>query len=182
MRKVLYILGQLDDMDVDWLARQGRKREIPAGEVLVREGMPCPSVFILLEGGMDVTIHGLGCVANLASGEMIGELSFVDSAPPSATVTAQTVCVVLDVDKTLLAAQLARDDGFARRFYQAIAMFLADRLRGTVRRMGYGAGANLDSPDVLTDELDEKLLDAVSLAGDRFDRLVRTLATARAHG
>ncbi|MBR9972543.1 cyclic nucleotide-binding domain-containing protein [Magnetospirillum sulfuroxidans] len=181
MRKVLYILGQLDDMDVDWLARQGRKRQIPAGEVLVREGMPCSSVFILLEGGVEVTIQGLGCVANLASGEMIGELSFVDSAPPSATVTAQTACVVLDVDKTLLAAQLARDDGFARRFYQAIAMFLADRLRGTVRRMGYGAGASLDSADVLTDELDEKLLDAVSLAGDRFDRLVRTLATARAH-
>ncbi len=181
MRKVLYILGQLDDMDVDWLARQGRKREIPAGSVLVREGTPCASVFILLEGGMEVSIQGLGRVAELASGEMIGELSFVDSAPPSATVTAASNCVVLDVDKALLSAQLARDDGFARRFYQAIAMFLADRLRGTVRRMGYGAGASLDSEEVLADELDERLLDSVSLAGDRFDRLIRTLATARAH-
>lgn len=181
MRKVLYILGQLDDMDVDWLARNGRRRTVAAGDTLVREGMPCASVFILLDGGMEVSITGLGRVATLGAGEMIGELSFVDSAPPSATVTAQTACVMLDLDKGMLAAQLARDDGFARRFYKAIAMFLADRLRGTVRRMGYGADASMDSDQVLADELDEGLLDTVSLAGDRFDRLIRTLSTARAH-
>lgn len=179
MRKVLYILGLLDDMDVDWLARQGRKRTIASGEVLVREGTPCQSVFLLIDGSMAVSIQGLGRVATLGSGEMIGELSFVDSAPPSATVTAETTCQILDVDKQLLAAHLSRNEGFARRFYQAIAMFLADRLRGTVRRMGYGAGGSLDSDEVLADELDEKLLDTVSLAGERFDRLIRTLATAR---
>lgn len=179
MRKVLYILGLLDDLDVDWLARQGRKRLIPAGEVLVREGTPCQSVFILIAGSMAVTIQGLGQVATLGSGEMIGELSFVDSAPPSATVTALSACEILDVDKHLLAGQLARNEGFARRFYQAIAMFLADRLRGTVRRMGYGAGDSLEGDDILADELDAKLLDTVSLAGERFDRLIRTLAMAR---
>ncbi|MGE5478718.1 MAG: cyclic nucleotide-binding domain-containing protein [Bacteroidales bacterium] len=180
MRKVLYILGQLDDLDVDWLARNGSKRQISTGTMLVEEGRACPSLFILLEGGMDVTIKGLGLVASLGAGEMIGELSFVDSAPPSATVTAASSCSVLEVDKQMLNAQLARDQGFARRFYQAIAMFLADRLRGTVRRMGYGSGTSLDSDEILADELDEKLLDNVSLAGDRFDRLIRTLATARA--
>jgi len=178
MRKVLYILGLLDDLDVDWLARHGRKRTIAPGEILVREGLTCPSVFILLNGSMGVTIAGLGRVATLGAGEVIGELSFVDSAPPSATVTAETGCDILDVDKGVLAAQLAGNDAFARRFYQAIAMFLADRLRGTVRRLGYGAGASLDSDEILADELDEKLLDTVSLAGERFDRLIRTLATA----
>lgn len=178
MRKVLYILGLLDDLDVDWLARNGRKRAIAPGEILVREGGACPSVFILLNGSMGVTIAGLGRVATLGAGEVIGELSFVDSAPPSATVTAETGCDILDVDKAVLAAQLAGNDAFARRFYQAIAMFLADRLRGTVRRLGYGAGASLDSDEILADELDEKLLDTVSLAGERFDRLIRTLATA----
>jgi CRP/FNR family cyclic AMP-dependent transcriptional regulator len=180
MRKVLYILGLLDDMDVDWLARQGRKRSVAPGEELVRQGTPCQSVFILIDGSMAVTIQGLGRVATLGPGEMIGELSFVDSAPPSATVTAETTCHILEVDKQLLSVQLGRDDGFARRFYQAIAMFLADRLRGTVRRMGYGAESSLDSDEILADELDEKLLDTVSLAGERFDRLIRTLATARA--
>lgn len=178
MRKVLYILGLLDDLDVDWLARHGRKRAIAPGEILVREGLACPSVFILLNGSMGVTIAGLGRVATLGAGEVIGELSFVDSAPPSATVTAETGCDILDVDKGVLAAQLAANDAFARRFYQAIAMFLADRLRGTVRRLGYGAGGSLDSDEILADELDEKLLDTVSLAGERFDRLIRTLATA----
>lgn len=179
MRKVLYILGLLDDLDVDWLARNGRKRGVAAGEALVREGMECRSVSILLTGSMAVTIKGLGQVATLGAGEVIGELSFVDSAPPSATVTATTACDILEVDKRILAEQLARNEGFARRFYQAIAMFLADRLRGTVRRMGYGGEVGLDSAEILADELDEKLLDTVSLAGERFDRLLRTLAMAR---
>lgn len=179
MRKVLYILGQLDDLDVDWLARAGIRRRLDPGHALVREGQPCHSVFILLDGGMAVTIDGLGVVANLGAGEMIGELSFVDSAPPSATVTARTPCLVLEVGKAALAAKLDQDNGFARRFYQAIAMFLADRLRGTVRRMGYGAAGDLGGDAVLEDELDEKLLDQVSLAGDRFDRLLRTLTGTR---
>ncbi len=179
MRKVLYILGQLDDLDVEWLATHGRRRAVPPGQELVREGAPCASVFILVDGTMAVSIAGLGRVAVLGPGEMIGELSFVDSAPPSATVTADGACVVLEVDKRALAEQLARNDGFARRFYQAIAMFLADRLRGTVRRMGYGGGAGLDSEQVLEDELDERLLDSVSLAGERFHRLLRILAGAR---
>jgi len=180
MRKVLYILGQLDDLDVSWIARNGQRRALSSGAVLVRERVPCQSVYILIDGEMSVDIDGLGRVATLGSGEMIGELSFVDSAPPSATVTALTQCVVLDISKQALAAQLGRDDGFAKRFYQAIALFLADRLRGTVRRMGYGAASTLDTDEVLADELDEKLLDTVSLAGDRFDRLMRTLASAKA--
>ncbi len=180
MRKVLYILGQLDDLDVSWIARNGLRRSLPPGTALVRERVPCGSVFILLDGEMSVDIEGLGRVASLGAGEMIGELSFVDSAPPSATVTAQSQCSVLEIDKRTLSAQLDQDDGFAKRFYRAIALFLADRLRGTVRRMGYGAAASLDTDDVLADELDEKLLDTVSLAGDRFDRLMRTLASARA--
>jgi hypothetical protein len=29
MRKVLYILGQLDDADVEWLATNGQRRSLP---------------------------------------------------------------------------------------------------------------------------------------------------------
>ena len=65
------------------------------------------------------------------------------------------------------------------RFYRALSFFLADRLRGTVRRLGYGQAGGLDTDDVLEDELDDRLLDSVSLAGDRFDRMLKILAGAR---
>lgn len=176
MRKVLYILGQLDDMDVEWMARQGRRRAVNAGDVLVRQNEQSDHLFIVLDGRMDVVVRNVGNVAALGAGEIIGELSFVDSAPPSASVTAAGPGSVLMLEKKVLAAKLASDVGFAMRFYRAIALFLADRLRGTVQRMGYSADQPLQEDTVQGDELDEGLLDTVSLAGDRFDRLLKRLA------
>ncbi|GAB2180919.1 hypothetical protein DLREEDagrD3_11420 [Denitratisoma sp. agr-D3] len=179
MRKVLYILGQLDDMDVDWLSRNGIKRRIDAGTAIVRQGQPVQSLFVLLEGRLGITVKGLGHIASVGPGELIGELSFVDRAPPSATVAAEGECVVLEVDKKALEAKLAADPAFGHRFFRALALFLADRLRGTMQRMGYGGDSGLDSEEILEDELDDNILDGVSLAGDRFDRLLRTLSEAR---
>jgi len=179
MRKVLYILGQLDDMDVDWLSRNGIKRRIPGGTDIVRQGQPVQSLFVLLEGRMGISVAKLGRIVTVGPGEVIGELSFVDRAPPSATVSADGDCVVLEVDKKALEAKLAADAGFGHRFFRALALFLADRLRGTMQRMGYGEGSGLDSDEILEDELDDNILDGVSLAGDRFDRLLRTLSEAR---
>ncbi|CAK0740139.1 hypothetical protein CCP3SC15_1080012 [Gammaproteobacteria bacterium] len=38
MRKVLFILGQLSDTDVDWLANNGKRERIAKGVVLIRSG------------------------------------------------------------------------------------------------------------------------------------------------
>ncbi|MBF0332251.1 MAG: cyclic nucleotide-binding domain-containing protein [Alphaproteobacteria bacterium] len=180
MRRVLYILGQLDDLDVEWLAKVAAKRQLRAGDTLVREGVASRSMFIILDGHAEVGVQGIGVLATLGVGDMVGELSFVDSAPPSATVTCQTPCVVLDIAKADITERLGRDQGFGMRFYRAIALFLADRLRGTVRRMGLGGdGEAMNADQILEDELDENILNSVTLAGERFDRLVRTLASAR---
>jgi CRP-like cAMP-binding protein len=178
MRKVLYILGQFDDLDVEWLARVGRKRRLAPGEAVIRQGEPTRCVSILLEGHLEVVIAGLGRVAHLGPGEIVGEMSFVDSAPPSATVSADGEAVVLEVAKRDIEDKTRTDQGFGFRFYKAIALFLADRLRTTQQqqRKAAGADADLESEAVQVDELDEKLLDTLSLAGDRFDRLLRRLA------
>ena len=111
----------------------------------------------------------------LKSGEVVGEMSFVDSARPSATVLANGDAMVLELPKPDLEAKIAADTGFGMRFYRALALFLADRLR-TVQQSKAVGGAVLDSDNVQEDELDEKLLDTVSLGGDRFDRMMRRLA------
>ncbi len=180
MRKVLYILGQLDDLDVQWLVRVGRKRALADGDVLVRQGVHAPSLYILIEGQTMVTIAGVEPVVMLNPGEMIGELSFVDSTPPSATVTAAGPCTVLEVPKTGLKEKIAADVGFGFRFYKAMALFLADRLRATQDQQKQRTGVDLVSTAAQADELDDAVLDALSLAGGRFERLLRTLAGAPA--
>ena len=180
MRKVLYMLAQLDDLDVQWLSRVGSKRRVAPGEAIIRQDERSPYLFILIEGNLAVEVAGIGRVALLQQGEMLGEMSFVDSAPPSATVLAEGPALVLEVPKDALNEKIAEDAGFGMRFYRAIALFLADRLRTAQQRKASGGKVTLQAGDkAQADELDDMLLDTVSLAGDRFDRLLRTLAEAR---
>ena len=180
MRKILYVLGQLEDQDVEWMARVGTRRRVPAGTVLIEEGIPVPAMYVLIDGRLEVSVKSLGSIAALGAGEVVGEMSFVDRSPPSATVAAAEDCTVLEIQKRLIQDKLADDHAFGHRFYRALATFLADRLRGTVERLGYGeAGGDLGSDEMLRDELDEAVLDTVSLAGERFHRLLQTLSGSR---
>jgi CRP/FNR family transcriptional regulator, cyclic AMP receptor protein len=114
-------------------------------------------------------------VARLRSGEIVGEMSFVDSRPPSATVQAVEPSSVLAIPRLALKARLSQDAFFAARFYRAMAVFLSDRLRSTVGLLGYGSGQTLEDEATYADEIDTTVLDNVSLAGARFDLLQRRL-------
>ncbi len=180
MRKVLVILGQLQDPDVEWMARTGVKRTFKDGATIIEEGISGEKLFILLDGRLRIEDSKIGTIASLGTGEIVGEMSFVDDAPPSASVVADGDCSVLELSHASLEARMEAEPAFGKRLYKALCFFLADRLRGTVQRFGYGQVGSLSSDDVLEDELDERLLDMVSIAGERFDRMLRTLASARA--
>src|SRR5437588_10126451 len=50
MRKVPYILTRLSDEDVDWMATAGKRKRLPAGTVLIREGKPIEALTFVLDG------------------------------------------------------------------------------------------------------------------------------------
>src|SRR5512140_3549371 len=137
MRKILFIFGVLNDSDIDWMVDAGARRWIASQQVLIEEGVPIDSIVLLLEGQMAVNVSVAGGVAQLGAGDLIGEMSLVDSAPPSATVIAKVDCVALSIEKKTLQRKLAADLGFASRFYRALAIVLSDRLRATERRAAY---------------------------------------------
>ena len=176
MRKSLLFLGILSDTDIDWMITHGTRRTVPAGRVLIQEGATSEAVYVVVDGALSVSVASLGGreIARLLSGEIVGEMSFVDSRPPSATVTALEDSLVLALPRASLQARLEEVD-FAARFYRAIAVFLADRLRSTVGRLGYG-GADL--PDTVreeSDDIDPDVLANVAVAGARFDWMLRRL-------
>jgi CRP-like cAMP-binding protein len=174
MRKVLYIFGLLTDEDVEWMARVGQRRRLREGEIVIAEGQPADSIVLLLEGEFLVSARGFGQLARLGVGEIVGEVSLVDSAPPSATITAARDCLALFIDKATLVGRLDTDAGFGSRFYRALAIFLADRLRAT-RQLPSSDGGLTGQATVLTDEMDAGILDNLSAAGDRFHRYLRVL-------
>jgi CRP-like cAMP-binding protein len=171
MKKILYLLGQLTDEDCHWLLENGRKQTALPNDCLIREGEPVDSVYILLDGMLSVRL-GHTVVARLTAGEIVGELSFVDTRPPSATVEAVEASKLFAIGKHDLEHKLARDLVFAGRFYRGLAIFLADRLRTTTQSLGYGETSTMVEPD----ELDDNLLATVSRAGDRFLDMLDALA------
>jgi len=100
-------------------------------------------------------------------------MSLVDPAPTSVSVQAVNEATLLRIPDAALREKLASDLGFAARFYRALCVFLADRMRHTTARLGYG---NAPEDPHAKDELNEDLLDNVHLAGARFERMLKRLA------
>jgi CRP/FNR family cyclic AMP-dependent transcriptional regulator len=179
MRKVLFLFGQLNDDDVEWMLTAGARRLVPAGEVLIRQRVPVDALFILLDGKLAVRLESRRGpereLARLEAGEIVGEMSFVDARPPSATVKALEDSTVFALSKASLNRKLAVDFGFAARFYRALAIYLSTTVRERHRDLGPGGASDEDEEDV--DELDANVLDGVYLAGERFDRMVKRVLT-----
>ncbi len=176
MKKVFFLLGELVDDDIDWMVSTGIREEVCAGTVLIEEGKPIDTLIILLEGTLSVSVSALEgkTIARLTSGAVVGEMSFADARPPSATVQAVETSLILSIPRAALVEKLQKDEGFASRFYRAIAIFLSTRLRGTVRYLGYAKGQLLQE-DTTSDDLSPEIIDNVPLAKARFDWLLRRL-------
>jgi|ERR1700733_2280132 CRP/FNR family cyclic AMP-dependent transcriptional regulator len=177
MRKALHLLGILNDVDVEWIAGNGTRRYVPSGTTLIREKTPIDSMYILLEGQLSVyteALRGLQ-LAVLLPGEIVGEISFVDSRLPTASVMAVADSELLALSRNVLLLKLEKDTAFAARFYRAIAAFLADRIRTTVGKFGYGP-AQQDNAESL-DEVEDVSMDEISMAAIRFDKMLKALRT-----
>jgi CRP/FNR family transcriptional regulator, cyclic AMP receptor protein len=174
MRKALQLLGMLDDVDVEWMANHGTTQYIGAGGILVQEGASIDFLCLILDGRFSVEVPSLGHkeIATLFSGEIVGEISFVDSRLPMASVVAVEDSKVLAIPRQVLADKLTKDLAFAARFYRAVASFLADRLRLTTARLGYGEPQQ-ETRLKTADELDDPSMHEISLAAIRFDKLLK---------
>ena len=80
---------------------------------------------------------------------------------------------MLAIPRDVLRARLETDAWFASRFFRALAMFLADRLRATTARLGSGSANQNVNQD--HDEIDLDMMDSVSLAAVRFDKMLKRL-------
>ncbi|HEY9762186.1 MAG TPA: cyclic nucleotide-binding domain-containing protein [Trichocoleus sp.] len=135
MRNSLLLLGELTDEDVDWLCQSGEKINIPAEDVLIKEGHPIQALYLLLDGTLVVKASSPSnpqeqrIVAHLTTGEVIGEMSFIDHRLPSATVIAETDAVLLAFPQSQLLQRTETDLAFGKRFYRGLAFCLSNRLR-----------------------------------------------------
>lgn len=174
MKRVLFILGQLSDSDIEWLIENGNRSFVRRGEYLVRQGEAIENIYIILDGNFRIFNEDNSAydIAQIGSGEVIGEMSFLDDRPPSVSVLATEDAMVYEISLDLVKRYMEVNTRFAARFYYALAMFLSDRLRKTTSRLGYGEPVTDDSAD----EININLLSTVGQAGARFSRIINELS------
>ena len=114
-----------------------------AGETVVTEGDLVESLMIVAVGMLRVT-HNLDgrlseFVGPLGPGAVVGEMSFVDGKPASATLIADGDTEVLSIPHGAVNNLMENDPTFAGRFYKDLFLHLAQRLRATNIRAGTAA-------------------------------------------
>lgn len=200
-REVLFAFGRLHDSDIDWLINNGSYQKFEAGSILLQEGRPAETLYLLLNGLVNVTIsekvvnplelafaalgtHAIGSlgkeIATLRPGEFIGEMPFGDTRLASTSVRAVEDSVVLAIPEKRLKVKLQQDLGWAARFEEVVATLAAERFRDTINRLGYGrrfysSGQTLEQCFSYEDELDLDSLDKLNLAGSRFKWMLNRL-------
>ena len=79
----------LSRKELSQLARVTEDLEVPAGEVLCREGETGQEFFVIVEGETDITSKGKR-VASRGGGDFVGEIALLENTTRTATVTAKT--------------------------------------------------------------------------------------------
>lgn len=176
MRNGLFILGQLNDLDVEWLLDHGKKLQIGQGEELISTEHVEKDIYIILNGEFTVQAAGGNHMelSRAAAGEILGEMSFVNAVETSsASVKALQPSEVWAVPRQEISDKLHTDHGFASRFYLALAMLLSDRLRRANAQL---SGASSAEQDSLADELDLNVVQQIHLAGSRLEMILNRLS------
>ena len=170
MKRVLFLLGHLNDLDIEWMINNGNKEDLETGDRLIRKGETIENLYIILSGQLAISDgESEKHIAHIGGGEIVGEMSFLESRPPSVSVIATEPATVYSISRELMNSRLATNLEFRANFYYAISLFLSNRLRKTTSQLGYG------TPDE-EDVIDENVLDGVSQAGARFGQILQKFA------
>ena len=129
MHDALTLLSLLNDADIDWIMENGEKQQVNAGTSIIKEGDEIDSLYIVLEGLMGVYLSALPRqqLATVGPGELVGEISFIEEGPASASVTAVETSLLHRLSKASIRAKMQKDPTFAVRIYKAFAFIISSR-------------------------------------------------------
>lgn len=121
LASVPFFRESLDDTELTLLADHARTHKLEKGEELIAEERPGHSMFVIVDGDVEVTVKGdVDPLAKLEKGAIVGEMSLLTGSPRSATVTALGDVEVLEVDKAALANVLWMSPGLVDRFVEML--------------------------------------------------------------
>ena len=103
--------------------------QVPAGEVIVRQGAPADKFFIIVEGEVEVVRDDDGTsrkLATLAGGQFFGEMAILRDLPRMATVRAVTATTLFAMERDAFRGLVAQSMGTTTDFDQVIQQRLGE--------------------------------------------------------
>jgi CRP-like cAMP-binding protein len=124
----------LRDEDLAWLFQAGVEKVVSPGTAIVHEGVRPNAIFVVIHGKFSVRVENVTNepLAELGAGELIGEISFLEGSPASATIVAEEESAILVIDDQLLNERIRDNASFAARMYRSFALTAERRLRNRV--------------------------------------------------
>ncbi len=148
MRTTIALRDGLREQDMLWLFQVGEEKIVNPGTAIVQQGVRPDAIFIVIRGRFDVAVETLADqpLAKLGAGELIGEISFLEGSPASATIVANEESAVLVVEGGVLNQRIDEDTAFAARIYRAFALIAERRLRNRVDHLAFLVAIGSVSP------------------------------------
>lgn len=108
--------------------------KVAAGQALCKEGDRGGEMMLLIAGSAEVTKNGQ-TIRQLGRGDVFGEMSMIDSAPRSATVTASTATSLLAFPRDALFSLFREDPTLSVKFLWGVTMEMNKRLRAASNKL-----------------------------------------------
>ena len=171
MRKVLHILGDFSDEDIAWLIDIGSKKTIQANELLITANVQLKAIYFVLSGRFNIELANGKTIAKIKSGEILGEMSFIEEETPYANVIATDASGVISIAHELLLERFKECPPFEGRFYKAMSLFLSTRLRRVASQLSEES-TEKQMTNEIDQDIDNATLARIQIAGERFNRLL----------
>jgi MFS family permease len=112
--RAIPMFSPLEPQRLESLAQQLVRREVPAGEVVIREGDPGDR-FYVVESGRTTATHAGQVLSSQGPGDPFGEIALLRDVPRTATVTADEPTVLLYLERDAFLAAVRGDDEASTR-------------------------------------------------------------------
>jgi CRP-like cAMP-binding protein len=122
----------------------GEVKDLPAGEILLREGDAADFAVLILAGTIEVFVErdGKSLILTEASpGTILGELALLCGIPRSASARAKENSTVLEWSDETLRTLLLRDRSLAQRIFRQALRTLVDKERSLIDSLVKAQGA-----------------------------------------
>jgi CRP-like cAMP-binding protein len=171
------LLDGIPEAELAELAQIMRRRDLPAGEVLWREGDEPRAMLLVVDGRVSVSLRLPGDraveVDSMGRGEVLGEIPLLDGGRHSATARVVEPATLLSLSRAEFAALVSRRHPTAFALKRSIAGIACGRLRRQLAALaGSLGGGAVPEPAPAVAQLEP--------CGPPDSRYVRRLATFRA--